>query len=302
MKRFAKRKLNKPKYNTMPYNKVLISLLIIFGYHSNAISQKTLLAEGRAEVVVGNDRSVDEYIDRCIETARINAVATVNGLIVLSEMSDITTVLNGKSQANVFTQVNEVRTAGYWLKDFCKPVVIKEITPDGTGVVSCSVKGYVKQQNPAKELIVNVMDCPDLKCGQFVFYSGQRLFVNVASASDGFISVWLEDVAEKRVYLLTEGRKIFRGQSAVLFGKGENEVLLTSDAGSEKGLHRLFVVRTKAQENYFPLTNESSVWDGGLKNIIPGYIDYDKFITEVIQKNILCEDVEMKSVTINVVK
>ena len=217
-------------------------------------------------------------------------------------MSDITTQLNGNLQTNEFSQVNEVRIAGYWLKDSCKPFVMKQINEEGNGILSCTVKGYVKKRNPEKELIIYAMDCPDIKCSKMVYSSGQHLYVNVVSACEGYISIWLEDVGEKKVYRLIQGRKIIQGKATVFFDSGDDEVLLNSEGEHEKGIHRLFVIRTKIQENYFHAAGKSYLWEGGLKSIIPDYMDSDKFIIQLLQKQLLCDDIEMKSVVINVIK
>ena len=284
----------------MPRNKLFRTLLFFIKIGIPVYGQQIDLAEGRAEIIVSTDRSIDEYVKKCTGEARMNAVATSAGLTIFSGQAGLTTEVNGLMKNDTYSQYSEVMSAGYWLGDVKPPEVIKEISPDGTGIIGCSVSGYVKKKNPSKAMTINALECPDINCVKDVYYSGQRLYLNIQSASEGFISVWLEDMGEKKVYRLAQGRKIFPGHATLFFDN--EEIILTADENQMQGLLRVFVIRTKNSENVVSVGDEYYSWEGGVKNITPGSVASDRFYSEAMQRQLTTEDMDMQTILINVIK
>ncbi len=272
------------------------------GFPLFALAQQMQTVEGRAEVIVSTGKSVDQFTRNCLEEARLNAVTSEYGTTMFSMKSDISEELNGKVSLDDFNQYNESVVAGYWLADIGTPEVLKQIYPDGTGFVSCRVQGYVKKRNEVKGLNVFALSCPELKCRKDIFYNGERLCLNLVSSMNGYVSVWIEDVIEKKVYRMADNIRIVKGVEYVLFDDNNGEVVLTGHEYDRDAFVRIFIIRTEEISFLVPLSSGEVAWEGGLMTIIPPAIAKEKFYAELIKKQMLTKNMEVLPLVLTIIK
>jgi len=181
----------------IPFN---ILLLVIF-LHLSARSQKTYTSEGKAQVRIESNMTIEQAKEKAKELAMINAIEQVLGTYV-EQNTDIT-ISEGRDKYNI---IGTTRVKGDWIKTirevYSEPIDLPEKRVNGTVpeyYISCTIKGEIREATPKANIDFATLNCPEIQCRQVDFYSGESLYLYFKSPIDGYLSVFLDD-----------GDKVFR--------------------------------------------------------------------------------------------
>lgn len=234
---------------------LLILLTSLLPAGAQAAGPRTVTLEGEATFYDDGHHSRLECMKLAAEQARINAIAREFGTVVTQDMLQADRFSSGK-ETNDFFAMSMTEVKGDWLGDTEEPQYDFSFDKEGNIVVKCRVKGTARQiSNLAPDFETRV-----LRNGIYAanadsrFRNGDDMFLYFIGATDGYLSVWLEDESRNVYNLLPYPRdskgevKVKKHKEYVFFnpktGQGEfgpeEELVLT--AGDETEFNRIFIL------------------------------------------------------------
>jgi len=188
----------------------LFFLLIGLNIPLSSFAQRTAMVEGESEYVVGVDDNITfaEAKQRCIDEARTNALKKEFGEMVVSDFIDTNVEVDGK-QVGSYTG-DEVRTLakGDWLGDTQEPEISIEFI-DGKLYFKAHVWGEAREVVQAQTDVSVIIQRQGAKEKEpsTQFLDGENFFVNFQSPIDGYVVIYLEDIASGVASCLLPYRK-----------------------------------------------------------------------------------------------
>jgi len=215
----------------------ILAFVIIF--HLSANSQKTYISEGKAQVRIESNMTIEQAKEKARELAMINAIEQVLGTYV-EQNTDIM-IREGRDNYNI---IGTTRVKGDWIKTigetYSEPKDLLEKRLSGTVPeynISCIIKGEIREATPKANIEFATLNCPEIQCRQLDFYSGESLYLYFKSPIDGYLSIFLDD--GERVYRLfpyssMTGKDASAGliegdKDYVLFSKKRRDILFVPE-------------------------------------------------------------------------
>lgn len=280
------------------FGNILLIFIVMAGCHT-ATAQRVMTARGSAEVLLGNDKSMDEAKEKARQLAVINAIENRVGTYVEQDAS--TYIRNGQSE---FRIIGNTRVKGEWLKtiDESYEVVQKKIggrKKTRETWITCQVKGEVREITRAPiDLKFIPLNCPDPVCRTYDFNDGEPFYLYFTSPVDGNLNIYMAD-DQARVYRLLpykSMRESFGGEVPVkadsgyiFFAAGDkynyfgdnayqpvDEMIMESDGDRE--VMDLYIVFSPDE-----FDKPGLVRDNGMNGTVPFYLSrsaFDEWITE----------------------
>jgi len=215
----------------------ILAFVIIF--HLSANSQKTYISEGKAQVRIESNMTIEQAKEKARELAMINAIEQVLGTYV-EQNTDIM-IREGRDNYNI---IGTTRVKGDWIKTigetYSEPKDLLEKRLSGTVPeynISCIIKGEIREATPKANIEFATLNWPEIQCRQLDFYSGESLYLYFKSPIDGYLSIFLDD--GERVYRLfpyssMTGKDASAGliegdKDYVLFSKKRRDILFVPE-------------------------------------------------------------------------
>jgi len=183
---------------TIPFN----TLLLVIFLHLSASGQKTFTSEGKSQVRIESNMTVEQAKEKARELAMVNAIEQVLGTYV-EQNTDIM-ISEGRDKYNI---IGTTRVKGDWIKTiretYSEPKDLPEKRVSGTVpeyYISCTIKGEIREATPKANIDFATLNCPEAHCRQTDFYSGESLYLYFKSPIDGYLSIFLDE--GERVYRL----------------------------------------------------------------------------------------------------
>ncbi len=180
-----------------------VVLFLIFLSPVWCFSQKTVVSEGEALIRVESSQSQDEVTLKSRQMACVNAIENAFGKVVMQGNS--TFLQNSQSgdkseSTNVFSFMADSYVNGEWIETLKeKTEVIRQA--DGSVWIKAYVKGKVREiVTPISQVEVETLSCDSLLCKTTSFNSGQNLFVQLQTAKNGYVSIYLDDPEAKETF------------------------------------------------------------------------------------------------------
>lgn len=272
-------------------------LLLIFCLMAGVIAQaqKTKTVSASYTFYAPETMSVEEAKRESLQRAQIEAIANEFGTLLGQNNTTQIRNENGNSQM-YFRSLRWSDVKGEWIETIGQP---KYDIQYGNHllIVKCEVKGKAREISRA---IIDIITKPlkngtDLRYEAYNFKDGDNLFLYFSSPIDGYISVYLLDEFNHRVYNIlpyksqnTTSTKIIANKEYIFFSKnhvGKNEktevdeYILTSD--SEREFHTLYILFSQneiGKKRGFE-SNEMS-----LPKNIP-YVDFQSWLSKTLSRD-----------------
>jgi len=157
-------------------------------------AQRTAEVSGTYTYVVSdNDRiTLREAKRKCVELAKAEAIKKEFGQLVTSDVIDTNAETNGESVSSYFWENTVAMAKGEWLGDTKEPV-INIAYEDGKLIFTAEVCGTVREIIQAQTSIKwDIMkDVHGKKEPTMSFVSGERIYVQLRSPSNGYVAIYL---------------------------------------------------------------------------------------------------------------
>lgn len=166
---------------------------------------------------------------KCIELAKAEAIKAEFGEMITSDVIDTNVETNGEATSSYFWENTVAMAKGDWLGDTKSPQIDISYV-DNHLVFKAEVWGKAREIVQAKtELIWRILkDNNSGKVETTSFDSGERIFVDFRSPSDGYVAIYLIVGDDETSCLLPYRKdpvgafKIKSGKDYVFFDKNEN--------------------------------------------------------------------------------
>lgn len=272
-------------------------LLLLLNIGIFAIAKSTKTIEGSYTYYAPPTMSMQQAEQEAIRRAQINALAKAFGSVIVENTTSILT-----EQDELFYQEGNSLVKGEWIETIGEPKIERGLD-DNSFWVKCTIKGKAREIVSARtDIDVKVLcNHPDVNFEHTDFKNGDRLYVSIKTAENGYITIFLYDKKADSVSCLLPYPRdnnsvtaIMRDKKYVLFSKSRNElpakaveyVMNCTDAIETNTLYVLFSKKVFSK----PSLNDN---EGAIKNL--SYSRFQRWLTkcqsedetfQVIRKNI----------------
>ena len=190
--------------------------------------------EGEYEHKGNQSQSINECKAKALEGARIKALATAFGTTVGQEMIS-TTIGTGANEHNRFMELQRSEVKGEWLGDIGEPEYQISISPDGSPIVKCKVKGKAKAlSNKGVDFETLVLrNGTTKKHADTNFRHKDYMYLYFTSPVAGYLQVYLADEAGQVYGILPY---LSGGVSEIKVKKGYDYIFFDKKRGDEFGI------------------------------------------------------------------
>ena len=210
-------------------NLVLIILVLTFIQTAQAQREEEVSGTYTFVVSENDDISLKEAKHKCIELAKATAIREKFGELITSDVIDSNVETNGESTNSYYWENTVAMAKGDWLGDTEKPRLDIKYEDDKL-IFIAEVKGRAREIIQSKiDLKWEIMkDGLTMRKKTSVFESGERIFVNFRSPSDGYVAIYLIVGDDDTSCLLpykqdVDGRfEVKGGRDYMFFDKEEN--------------------------------------------------------------------------------
>ena len=185
----------------------VVILLALLGTVVEVLAQKPREAEVHGQYVftVGDEDNITlrEAKHRCIDLARAEAIKAEFGEMVSSDAVDNMSQTNGETGASFFWENTVSMAKGDWLGDTRAPELQATFT-DGKLVLTAEVWGRAREILQAEtDLQIRILrENGDDREETTNFQSGDRFFVEFRSPVDGYVVIYLNELASDQTSCL----------------------------------------------------------------------------------------------------
>lgn len=298
-----------------------LSLLI----SAKGYSQKDASAEGSFSMRIEKNMTEEIAQIKAIEQARINAIRSVFGDVIIQGNS---TYIQNKSGEKIETQntfnfYSDTYVNGEWVKDIKEPEIIKTIQ-NNESWMTANVKCLVRPLKPtAVNFEANSSSCPQRKCITFDFNDNQDFYLIFKSPIKGNLSIYLDVPSDQITYRILPYKKYSNKTSVeieadkeyIFFSKDhdyfndlisidELELTLTNKNTAE--LNKLFILFSPNSNMDKPLLKNEAQTLAQMDNTkgnynIPSYLSSEEFQKWLQQTRSRNKEIEFKASYINII-
>ena len=190
-----------------------ISFFCLLGY-----AQKTKKVSDTFTYGVPKDITLEQAENNAIQRAKIRAIEKEFSTAVHQTNLIRTENRNGEATTD-FTSLGGSEVLAEWIEDIEKPVI--KYSLDGNQVfITCTVKGRAREK--VNTIVFNakvLCNGTDKRFEQDKFKNGDQLYLSFQTPQDGYIAVYLINMAEKKATCLLPYRKDADGQTEVKHGQ-----------------------------------------------------------------------------------
>ncbi len=203
----------------------ILFFLLCLSLPATAKTIKTV--EGTYTFYAPSTMSMQQAEQEAIRRAQINALASAFGRIIVENTTSIQT-----EQDELFYQEGNSHVKGEWIETIGEPKIERGFYENGF-YVTCTIKGKAREIVSAKTDIDIKVLCnhPDADFEHTEFKNGDRLYVSIKAAENGYITIYLYDKKADIVSCLlpypwdnNSVNAIKRDKKYVLFSKSLNEL------------------------------------------------------------------------------
>jgi len=297
-----------------------LSLLIC----ARGYSQKDVSAEGSFSMRIEKNMTEEIAQIKAIEQARINAIRSVFGDVIIQGNSTYIQNKSGEKieTQNIFNFYSDTYVNGEWIKDLKDPEIKKTIQ-NNESWITANVKCLVRSLKPTSvNFDANPSSCPQRKCITVDFNDNQDFFLILKSPVKGSLSVYLDVPSDQITYRILPYKKystltsieIEADKEYIFFSKnhdyfkdvsGIDELELTLTNPNTAEINKLFMLFSPNSNIDKPLLNNNPQTSAQINNVrdnytIPSYLsseDFQKWLQQIRGRN---KDIEFKSSYINI--
>ena len=206
-----------------------IHILFFLLFLGLSVTAKTIkIVEGTYTFHAPSTMSMQQAEQEAIRRAQINALANAFGRIIVENTTSIQT-----EQDELFYQEGNSHVKGEWIETIGEPKLERGFDENGGFYVTCTIKGKAREIVSTKTDIEVKVLCnhPDATFEHTDFKNGDKLYVSIKAAENGYITIYLYDKEADRVSCLlpypsdnSSVNAIKRDKKYVLFSKSMNEL------------------------------------------------------------------------------
>jgi hypothetical protein len=161
---------------------------------ATGIPQKKYQAEGKSEVRLERNKTLEQTRYEAEEKAKLNAIEQVFGSYV-EQQTDIR-LKEGRVNYDI---IGGTRVRGEWIRttnikftEIPRAIKGKEGTEQELWI-QCEIKGEVRECISRANIEFYTLNCPLVQCRRTAFYNDEDVFLYFTSPVDGYLSVFLDD-------------------------------------------------------------------------------------------------------------
>lgn len=208
---------------------ILTVFLSFFCLFSFARKEKEVKAKATYQMVADINLSIKENRSRCLEQAKVQAIADAFGINITDIKRDERVDDNGDYNEYFFAGT-ELTVRGRWMRDTKAPELKEIIDDKGQYVITYTVDGIVRE---VSQMSIDIhwdvlVGTPESSSRGDMFNSGQRIFVEFKTPEDGYVAVYLYEESSATVSRLLPYRVDGDGRFEVK--KGKQYVFFDKDA------------------------------------------------------------------------
>lgn len=257
----------------------LIYTLFLFCGICCAVAAKSIkTVEGTYTFYAPSTMSMQQAEQEAIRRAQINALANAFGRVIVENTTSIQT-----ADDDLFYQEGNSLVKGEWIETIGEPKIERGFCEDGF-YVKCTIKGKAREiVSTRTDIDVKVLcNHPDNNFEHTDFKDGDRLYVSLKSAENGYVTIYLYDKKEDVVSCLLPYPKdnhsvcaVERDKKYVLFSKQRNElparaVEYVMNCSDDIEMNTLYILFSKKEFSKPSLNTDEG------KNVI-GNLTYTQF-------------------------
>lgn len=294
-----------------------IILLTIFSWVLTISAQENSrekTAKGSYTYEIPKSMSYEQACNAALIKAQNDAIAEAFGLSVSDENSIFTSNINGKSSVD-FYSATRGSVRGVWLADK-KPAKYEKFLQDGRDWVKVTVEGRVREIVSAgiDFEVAPIRYKADKELATDVFKNGDNFFLYFKSPVDGYLTVFLFDIAAGEAFCLLPYQDSGKGAYPIKFnedyyffstnhsqaGEGKvDELVMTCAEGKPEEYNQLFIVFSpNPYAKKMATTGQKQLTD---ELVIPSsleYKDFNKWLMKCQQKD---EQMEVRRIPIKII-
>ncbi|MBT30424.1 MAG: hypothetical protein CMO01_12260 [Thalassobius sp.] len=277
---------------------LVLTALILTVQFSYAQKAKLVNVSGSAEIRMEEANCIGEAKQRVIDAARINALEKVFGRVIVQGTNTYIENIQSGDRVQTNTQMNTIGNS--MVKGEIVEMEIEKlewITRDQentTGISNelwlfCEIKGKAREISEAETAFeIFPMNCITENCVTSNFHNRDRMYFNFRTPVKGYLSIYMEDNEDGRVYRLFPYSKMNGDMENAVPVKSDVEYILFSEdhhknyfpdlsrsivdpivayTTKEKLFNRVFVIFS--EEEYKKPILEVNPEAGGIKTIDP---------------------------------
>ena len=254
--------------------------------------------------------SVVEAKRIAVDRAKIHAIEEAFGSIVSQTNVSAIANVNGQSETRFFS-FGGSDVKGEWIETIGEPIFGDIYYQDNLLVVTCSVKGKVREINSSQiEFIAKPLrNGTELKYESYNFKEGDELYLYFKSPIKGYLSVFLVDESSQTVYCALPYRNSDGNPKQV---EADREYILFSKTHSDPNEKRyvdqyVMTVNDELEYNDFyilfsPEPFSKAILENGNDASLPGTInwfDFQKWLAKIRTKN---QDISLTKIVVSITK
>ncbi|MCM1483624.1 MAG: DUF4384 domain-containing protein [Muribaculaceae bacterium] len=167
-----------------------------------AAAQKDVKVTAEYTYYAPETMSIDEAKRTALDRAKIQAIADEFGTVVTQSNSTVISNRNGKSDTQ-FLSIGGTDVKGEWIQTTSEPVYDVSFA-DHHIVVKVVVKGVIRaiDEKRTNVMVKCLRNGTDTKYEDTSFKDNDDLFMYFSSPSDGYLTIFLFDEPQRRVYCI----------------------------------------------------------------------------------------------------
>lgn len=183
----------------------------------SASAQREVEVEGTSVLVMEEDMTLGEAKKKVIENAKVEAIKSEFGTMVVNNVLIHTNDNNGNTNSGYSESTLEV-AKGDWLGDTA-PAAISVSFTGGKLILTATVKGIAREILHAKTQIEwNTLNKPNLNGITTTFNNGDNIYVSFRSPRNGYVALYLIG-PDGKAYCLLPYAATSNGQYSVIANK-----------------------------------------------------------------------------------
>lgn len=247
-------------------------------------AQKMVKVTGTARYVMSDTETRQEARRNALYQAQTNALEAEFGRLVTEDNRMTQSNVNGNTSQS-FHSLSRSEVRGEWIETIGEPEYEYDFV-NGVDVIICTVHGRAREIKAARiDIIAKTLNRPDMTAETTDFHENEKLYMYFRSPKNGYLAIYLHDVASDEVYCLLPYPKsdesiveVQHDTPYVFFErKGSSdysveELDMTLSPGNKEELNSIYVI-------YSPtlFSKANAQMDGGLPHL--PFDDFQSWLT-----------------------
>lgn len=271
------------------------------------------IVKGSYTYEIPKSMSYDQACQAALVKAQNDAIAEAFGLSIHENNDLFISNINGKSDVN-FVSTSEGIVKGVWLADEAAPVY-ERFLDNGRDWVKVTVKGRVREIRSAgiDFETAPIRHMPDKELATDVFKNNEDFFLYFKSPVNGYLTVFLFDLAANQVFCMLPYQDSGSGSYPISFGQEYyffspsharpedgtvDELVLTCAPEKPEEYNQLFIIFSPNKYGKVLSKNGQQQRADGL--VIPSSLDYKDFNKWLMRCQQKDEEMEVRRIPIKI--